>query len=184
MKKKDKQLLLHLAREAIESVLYDQEQPLYAELLARKEPPYTQRRGCFVTLRTADGALRGCIGNILGRGEVVHTVVTLAKEAAFSDPRFAPLTAKEWEGVTIEISLLTKPTRVASYQEVVAGRDGVILTYGANRAVFLPQVATEQGWDRETLLSNLSMKAGLMPEFYTHPECRWETFQAEVFGET
>ncbi len=183
MKYSDQQLLLRLAREAIESVLYAKEQPLYAELLSRKEPRYLQRRGCFITLRTADGSLRGCIGNLRGNREVVHTIVALAKEAAFSDPRFTPITAKEWEGVTIEVSLLTEPVSIASYKDIVVGQDGVILTYGANRAVFLPQVALEQGWDLPTLLGNLAAKAGLMPAFYTHPECRYATFQAEVFGE-
>jgi AMMECR1 domain-containing protein len=51
------------------------------------------------------------------------------------------------------------------------------------QAVFLPQVAPEQGWDLETTLRHLSRKAGLPPNAFKDPETTFEVFQADVFGE-
>ena len=58
---------------------------------------------------------------------------------------------------------------------------GVLLVSGGHRAVFLPQVATEQGWSRLELLENLSQKAGLMKGAWKRSSL--STFQATVFGE-
>jgi uncharacterized protein (TIGR00296 family) len=71
---------------------------------------------------------------------------------------------------------------VASPEEIVVGRHGVILRKSGRSGVFLPQVATEQKWDRATLLDQLCRKAGL-------PAGEWRegaellVFEAQVFGE-
>ena len=65
----------------------------------------------------------------------------------------------------------------------MVGRDGVVLRQGGRSAVFLPQVATEQGWDRDTLLAQLSRKAGLPADAWRRPDAELLTFQAQVFGE-
>ncbi len=85
----------------------------------------------------------------------------MALQAAFHDPRFDPVAAAELPRLTIEISVLTPARPVAGPADVVPGRDGVVLRKGGRSAVFLPQVATEQGWDRDTLLTQLARKAGL-----------------------
>ena len=55
------------------------------------------------------------------------------------------------------------------------------LEHGTSSAVFLPQVASEQGWELTELLENLAIKAGLSRDGWR--DARPEIFQAEVFGE-
>ena len=48
--------------------------------------------------------------------------------------------------------------------------------------MFLPQVAPEQGWNVEQMLSHLSAKAGLSPDAWKQ-DTQFLVFQADVFGE-
>ena len=107
------------------------------------------------------GELRGCIGRIIPDEPLCKIVGVMAIQAAFNDPRFNPLTADELKDIEIEISVLTPMKQVAGVSDIVVGRDGVLLSKNAHHAVFLPQVATEQGWSREEMLDNLCLKAGL-----------------------
>jgi uncharacterized protein (TIGR00296 family) len=83
--------------------------------------------------------------------------------------------------ITIEISVLTPPVPVKSAEEIVIGKHGIILSSGWSRATFLPQVAPEQGWDRETTLRHLARKAGLPEDAWKKAEYR--VYEAIVFGE-
>jgi uncharacterized protein (TIGR00296 family) len=111
---------------------------------------------------------------------VIHNAVQ-----ACCDPRFVnrPITAEELAAIDIEISVLSPFRRVDRPDEVVVGRDGVLLTLGAHRGLFLPQVPAELGWDREEYLRQLGRKAGLNLDAYLHPDAKLETFTAQVFGE-
>ena len=62
------------------------------------------------------------------------------------------------------------------------GRHGVVLEKGGRRAVFLPQVAPEQGWDRDTMLDHLASKAGLARNAWRQG-ATFQVFEARVFGE-
>ncbi len=138
--------------------------------------------GAFVTLKKK-GQLRGCIGNIIGREPLYLTIPRLALEAAVHDPRFYPLECGEMSEVIFEISVLTHPAVVGSYEEIVIGRDGILLVCENTSSVFLPQVAAEQKWDLNTTLDHLCIKAGLHPGRWKDPGCSFEVFQAEVFSE-
>ena len=142
-------------------------------------PALLEFRGAFVTL-TANGQLRGCIGYIEGICPLLEAVAANARAAACQDPRFAPVAPAEVAGLELEISALTPLVAVAGPHEIEVGRHGVVLTLGARRAVFLPQVAPEQGWDRDTMLTHLALKAGLPPDGWRR-EARFEVFEAEVF---
>ena len=119
----------------------------------------------FVTL-TLDGMLRGCIGSLQAHRPLGVDVAANAENAAFRDPRFAPLAAHEWPRVEAEVSLLTAPERVAFSDEVDLlvklrpGVDGVILEQGPRRGTFLPQV-WETLPDRRRFVEELKRKAGL-----------------------
>jgi AmmeMemoRadiSam system protein A len=126
--------------------------------------------------------LRGCIGSITGTEPLVEGVAHQALNSAFEDPRFSPLAARELGDVHIEISVLTPPVEVSGPDEIVVGRHGVFIEKRGYRAVFLPQVATEQGWDRETLLRQLCRKAGLKPDDWKH-DAKFEVFEAQIFEE-
>ncbi len=182
MTDRERRTLVMVAKEAIGAALFGTGQPLYEEVQTSQVPPYTDRRGCFVTLYRL-GALRGCIGSVGPSAPLVDLVARLAHEAAFCDPRFRAVQPPEWESLRVEISILTEPRPISDPDEIVLGRDGVILTYGSQRALFLPQVATEQGWDRSQLLAHLALKAGLEVGIHHNRRCRLDVFQAEVFGD-
>ncbi len=179
--------LLTLARESIETQFSLGHSPMLEQIEKSVPDAMNTHEGAFVTLkkRMAGGEeqLRGCIGNIIASRPLYLSIWSLARESAFGDPRFSPLKEEELSKVTIEISVLTVPSPVSSADEIVVGRDGVLLTMGYHRAVFLPQVATEQGWNRETMLDHLAMKAGLPPSAWKSDPCEFEVFQAEVFSE-
>lgn len=183
----DQKLLLSLARESISSSLGLVSTEVYDLLMKSSSPLYKEKRGLFVTLKKREGdnsfSLRGCIGNLFALSSLIESVASLAREAAFHDPRFPPVCLDELSALVIEISVLSKPKRIASPDAIRIGIDGVILSKGSNRAVFLPQVAPEQGWNTETMLENLCMKAGLSPSAWKESRCELEVFQAEVFSE-
>jgi MEMO1 family protein len=171
--------LLTLARDAIRAHLDDEPPPDlagYAVTDAMGDPS-----GAFVTL-TLHGRLRGCIGEIPPRRPLVEVVREHAVDAAVNDPRFSPLTRAEFDDVQIDISALTAPVEVASHEEIVLGRDGVYLIKGLRRAVYLPQVAVEQGWTLEETLGSLARKAGLPADGWKDG-ASFEVFQAQVFHE-
>jgi hypothetical protein len=174
----DRALLLRLARETIRRH-FDGGGDLPATECATAT--LAESRGAFVTLKR-DGALRGCIGHLGQDLPLCDVVRQMAAAAAFQDSRFPPLTRGELDGVTIEISALTSPRAIDDVAVIVIGRDGVIMRKGRRSAVFLPQVAVEQRWDRDTLLTQLSLKAGLPADAW-RAGAQFQTFQAEVFGE-
>ncbi|HEY5653753.1 MAG TPA: AmmeMemoRadiSam system protein B [Pontiella sp.] len=174
---KDKATLLQLARHRIRAKLNPSEPDFDFELTASMQ----KVMGAFVTLHKY-GQLRGCIGEIFPRRSICEAVAEQAVNSAFHDPRFPKLRADELEDVDIEISALTAPHPVSSPDEIEIGRHGIVLYKGIHSAVFLPQVALEQGWDLETTLSHLSMKAGMGPRDW-ESGCDFHVFEAIVFGE-
>lgn len=105
--------------------------------------------------------LRGCIGNIYPVKPLWQSVVDNAISASSRDYRFNPVQPEEMDDIDIEISVLTPPRRVPSYQDIIIGTDGIILSKNRKQSVFLPSVATEFGWDLEETLRQLCVKAGL-----------------------
>jgi len=125
--------------------------------------------------------LRGCIGTVEAHEALFESVIHNAAHAARDDPRFPPVTPAEMSGLLIEVSVLTALRPAAGIEEIVPGRDGVQIERGLCRAVFLPQVATEQGWGVTELLDHLAQKAGLAVGDWRGAKL-W-TFQAEAFEE-
>ena len=178
----DQQALLALARQTLERAVKGKTPATLKELGVAATDGMKQVMGGFVTL-TIDGDLRGCIGEIFPRRALAEVVLEHAVDAAFNDPRFPPLTAEELPQVRIEISALTPPVPVASYRDIVIGQHGMVLQLGNRSAVFLPQVAPEQGWDLPTTLTYLSRKAGLAANAWQDPRTKFTVFEAIVFHE-
>ena len=178
----DRLALLRLARGAIETYFETRRRSSPHAQGVTMTPGLRREAGVFVTLRK-DGDLRGCIGEIFPSRAVAEAVVDQALNAAFRDPRFEPVRPEEMGRIRIEISVFQAPREIASAAEFIPGTHGILLTHGRRSAVFLPQVATEQGWDRDTTLSHLSMKAGLSADAWKDPEARFAVFEAVVFGE-
>jgi AmmeMemoRadiSam system protein A len=141
-----------------------------------------EESGAFVTLHKK-GQLRGCIGNMIGRGPLVETIQEMAIAAATQDPRFKRVTEGELKDIDIEISVLSPMKRIRDVNEIEVGTHGILMRQGMYQGVLLPQVATEWGWDRDTFLANTCLKAGLSTEAWRDPETVIEIFSAEVFGE-
>ncbi len=130
-----------------------------------KYPELLEPGAVFVTI-TQKGQLKGCIGTIEPYRSLLDDIIGNAKSAAFSDPRFDSLKPHEIDDVNIEISILSEPQPV-DYDSVETLKkmvrpmiDGVILSKGYHRAVFLPQVWEKvSGFDE--FFNHLCRKAGL-----------------------
>lgn len=119
----------------------------------------------FVTLKVAD-RLRGCIGSLEPRRPLHEDVARNAWAAAFRDPRFPPLSSREFEGLWLGVSVLSEATSIAFSDQadlietLQVGVDGLIIEGAGRRAVFLPDV-----WDTlrdpKVFLTHLRDKAGL-----------------------
>lgn len=138
--------------------------------------------GCFVSLHTAEGDLRGCIGTFRDDRPILDNVREMAVQAAFSDPRFPPLTPKEFAAVDIEISALS-PLEPATLDDIIIGIHGVALTYGGKSGVLLPQVATQMGWGKGAFLEGLCRKAGMLPGTWQKEDAELKKFSAVIFSE-
>jgi AmmeMemoRadiSam system protein B/AmmeMemoRadiSam system protein A len=173
--------LLAFARETIEQALKTSERRAAAAEPNGLTAGMKSVRGGFVTLNKR-GDLRGCIGEIVPRREIWKAVREQALNAAFHDPRFSPVSADEVGEIEIDISILSPPKPVGSWREIVIGRHGMVLSKAGRSAVFLPQVATEQGWGIEETLTHLSMKAGL-PSDAWRTGADYRVFEAQVIRE-
>ena len=161
-----------------------------AERLAGRKPeapkledcPESVRRnlGCFVTLHEK-GALRGCIGSIVGREPLARNVWRMAQAAAFEDPRFRPLAPSEWPAIDIEMTVLDQLTRCPDPKQIEIGRHGLVLVLGRRQGVFLPQVPVEQKWDLGQYLTHLCYKAELPDGSWKHPEAQLWWYEGLVF---
>ncbi len=143
--------------------------------------------GAFVTLNHPEikpgraGRLRACMGVIVARQSVVDAVVHAAVSAS-RDPRFPALEMNELGDLSVEVSLLSPSRKVPGPEAIKVGVHGVVLSKNGRGAVFLPQVAPQQGWDRDTMLDHLAKKAGLAADAWRRG-ATFEVFTAQVFGE-
>ena len=73
---------------------------------------------------------------------------------------------------------------MGSLDDLEIGRHGIIVQRGANRGLFLPQVATEHCFDKETFLNRCcTEKAGLPPGAWREPDTEVLLFTAKVLRE-
>jgi AmmeMemoRadiSam system protein A len=171
--------LLDVARTTIATVLDGRRTGWRAEEF---DEELRRPSGVFVSLHKR-GDLRGCIGSIHPVAPLFEAVSSSAISAAFRDPRFPSLGKDELPAVDIEISVMSPIETVGDVDEIMVGRDGLIISRGRQAGLLLPQVATDYGWDRETFLCQTCRKAGLPMDAWRSPEVRIERFSAEVFGE-
>ncbi|MBL7158588.1 MAG: AmmeMemoRadiSam system protein B [Candidatus Omnitrophica bacterium] len=177
--KEEKEKLLKLARESITYYLRHGKPPFTEE----NDPVLCKEMGAFVTLHKS-GRLRGCIGNMVGKGPLYLTVRDMAIEAAIGDPRFPAVSLEEMKDIDIEISVLSRLEKITDPEKIEMGKHGVIVRKGFVSGVYLPQVATEAGWTREEFMDSLcGQKAGMNPDAWRTGECDIYIFTAEVFGE-
>ena len=179
LNKEQRKRLLEIARKSIETFLLTGKKLEVTE----SDPLLNKEMGAFVTLHE-HGELRGCIGNIVGRGPLYLTVRDMAVEAATGDPRFSSVKADELKNIEIEISVLSPLEKIDNADKIKMGIHGVLVRKGFYSGVFLPQVATETGWNKEEFMSNLcSHKAGLAPDAWKDKSTEIFIFTAQVISE-
>lgn len=164
LSEQDMKLLHQLAKQALQWVTQSDvgsQQKLKLLQDDQHYPEYLKSlSGAFVTLKKS-GQLRGCIGTIYPSQPLFKAIVNNAVHAAKNDYRFDQVEEKELGEMDIEVSVLSPPRLIDSVMQFVVGKHGIIMTKDGERAVFLPEVAPEQGWSREETLMHLSLKAGL-----------------------
>lgn len=173
-----KKILLSIARKTIQNSFEEVTMPKFE----KDDELLNSKSGAFVTL-TLFGELRGCIGFITSHEPLYETVSSAAYLAANEDPRFPPVTKKEFENVSIEISVLSEPFKLNSYEEITVGKHGLILKEGSKRGLLLPQVPIEHNLSKEEFLEALCNKAKLPKNLWEKKFLNLEAFTATVFSE-
>jgi AmmeMemoRadiSam system protein B/AmmeMemoRadiSam system protein A len=181
--------LVRLARAALTTHFFERGD-LGRELAAWPAGPGRERRqGVFVTLNRRSpeeirtrGRLRGCIGQPEPTFPLYYGTVQAALDAALRDPRFGPVSAAELPGLEVEVTVLSPRRPVASWRDIRLGTHGIVLQKGDKAALFLPQVATEQGWSLDQTLAALAEKAGLPADGWKEG-ATFSVFTGQVFEE-
>ncbi|MFA5359722.1 MAG: AmmeMemoRadiSam system protein A [Patescibacteria group bacterium] len=174
---KEQKELLKIAKETVENFVLNGKIPEFNIT----DEKLKKRQGAFVTLHK-DGELRGCIGQIAPSNEPLWQVVrNMAVAACSEDNRFDSVSEDELKALEYEISILSVPELIDDWQKIELGKHGVIIKQGGRSGVFLPQVATETGWNLEEFLSELcSQKAGLSPGCYKDKNTQILVFTAQI----
>lgn len=171
-----KKELVKIARETIKSVANKSEQPYEINVVPKD---LSEEYAVFVTLHE-NGKLRGCMGHTIAENTLMMAVKESAKLAGSQDPRFPPVKNGEIDNIELEITILSRMKRVLDFKDIQPGVDGILLRLGYNSGLFLPQVATEQGWSRKELLENIGRKAGLSTDAYKNPKAELYIFRGLV----
>ena len=172
----ERKMLLELARKTVMAAASGNPLPQVPD-----SDVFQREGGAFVTLKK-DGSLRGCIGHFTGTGSLGRTVVDMASSAAVRDPRFPPVRPEEVEDLNISISILS-PMEETDPEDVIPGKHGIYIKSGFRSGTLLPQVAEEEGWNRETFLAHTCLKAGIPPDSWKREDVRIFTYTAEVFDD-
>ncbi len=173
--------LLALARQAVAAAVAGGALPRVTDAAG----VLAQARGCFVTLKN-HGHLRGCIGTFRPTDPLGVTLVNMAAAAARDDPRFFgnPISADELPDLTVEVSVLSELVETDDPLSLRIGVDGIYIVSGGRSGCFLPEVATDLGWDASEFLSQCCAgKAGMAPDAWRDPSTTVYLFTSEKFGE-
>lgn len=182
--------LVKLARKAIE------EKILNNQVIKPPEntPKLLFRPGMtFTTIEKIEPSgkeiLRGCIGFLQPIYSLVESTIRSAIEAALNDPRFPPVTSDELDNIIVEVSILSVPEEIIVDDrwklpdEIVIGRDGLVVEKGFYKGTLLPIVPIEYCWDNETFLAETCMKAGLDPDCWLDTGVKIYRYIGRVFKE-
>jgi len=165
----ERKQLLSLAKDSIEEYIVKgkvQERTIH-------NPKFKTEGAVFVTIKK-NGSLRGCIGHVQPVMSLSQSIIKNAISASSGDPRFPPMDKDELKDIEIEVSILSPLIPLRDINDISIGKHGLVIRKGERSGIFLPQVATEFGWDRDTFLEQLCMKAGL-------PKSAWKDAELHIF---
>ena len=181
----DGTILVKTARNVVTEYLKDGKKITLEKTIQDK---FSFNSGVFVTLNNPIG-LRGCIGYPLPDKKLFNALEDASIAAAVEDPRFPPVKSEELDSITFEVTVLTPPQtiKVDNPQEypgkIKVGQDGLIVRYGYNSGLLLPQVPIEWGWNAKEFLEHTCEKAGLPQDYWEKSEIEVQKFQGIVFKE-
>ena len=181
----DGEILVKTARQVVTEYLKNRTK---INLEQTFESNFSYNSGVFVTLNNSMG-LRGCVGFALPDKKLYNALVDAAISAATEDPRFPPVTAKELEEITFEVTVLTPPEvihvldTVEYPSRIKVGKDGLMVKHGSNSGLLLPQVPVEYSWTEEEFLSYTCEKAGLPRDCWKDKETEVQKFEGIAFKE-
>ncbi|WFC97430.1 hypothetical protein MYAM1_000143 [Malassezia yamatoensis] len=110
--------------------------------------------------------LRGCIGTFQPQ-EFPGGLARFARQAAFHDTRFSPISKQEVPRLDCAVSLLSPFESCKDYLDWQLGFHGVYIEFKHPlmpreelTATFLPEVATAQSWSKQQTIDTAIRKAG------------------------
>lgn len=170
--------LLDIARQTVETLVRTGKVPDFAET----DPVLLAPGAAFVTLKK-HGDLRGCIGHTEPYLPLWRCVREMAKAASTLDTRFRPVAPEELNDLDYEISVLFPAVPVRDVNEIVVGRDGLMIELHGRHGLLLPQVPVEWGWNRDEFLNQTARKAGLPTDAWKDQAAVIKRFQGIIFSE-
>lgn len=176
----DRRQLLDLARAAVEAAA--RRDPMPALDPAGLSPDLRAPAAAFVTIQES-GELRGCVGMMRFDVPLWENVREAAVAATLDDPRFLPVAESELSGLELEVSVLDPLVELPDPADFVAGRHGIVAERDGRRALLLPQVAAEMGWDAEQMLDAVCRKAHLAQDAWRHAETKLYVFESSRYSE-
>ncbi|HEY9285269.1 MAG TPA: AmmeMemoRadiSam system protein A [Pyrinomonadaceae bacterium] len=169
-----------LARRAVETFVREGRAPEAAEVLDDEPPPVLARpAACFVSIKTAEGDLRGCIGTVEpSRASLADELIANAVSAATRDPRFPPVAESELASLRYSVDILHEP-EPAEFVDLDPKVYGVIVEdeQGRRRGLLLPDIAGVETAAEQVQIA--ARKAGISPR----ESVRLYRFRVERFRE-
>ncbi len=178
----EKKYLLDLVKQALLVAVKEKRRLNQDELAPIPNGILNEKMGAFVTYHKQinnTNNLRGCIGLMQAEYPLWLSVLAMAYSAAVEDHRFSPIIEAEIPAIHYDITVLG-PSFPSSKEQIVLGKHGIILKAQGRSAVFLPHVPIEQGWDLETTLAHLAIKAGLPKNIWQEDLCEFYCFEGLV----
>ena len=181
----DGEILVKTARKIVEEYLISKNKMSLDE---KFENYFSFNSGVFVTINDESG-LRGCIGFPLPDKKLYIALKDAAIAAATEDPRFPKVDPKELDKITFEVTVLTPPDEIKVDDpkdfpsKINVGKDGLIVKFGLNSGLLLPQVPVEYGWNSEEFLRHTCEKAQLPNDIWKNSQTKIMKFQGMVFKE-
>jgi len=150
------------------------------------EGPLQAPAGSFVSIYNGD-TLRGCLGILNPQEPLWQVVRDIAQAAATRDPRFEPISEREYRELSVEVSVLgqltpvprVSPERIPSLIRV--GDHGLLIRHDGRSGLLLPQVPVKYGWDSRHFLEEVCFKAGLARDTWQRDDIELLAFRCAIF---
>ena len=150
-------------RLAMDTVMFHLEKGVYSPKPIPDKIPdeLTIKACCFVSLHFVNGELRGCMGTLeIQEPNLYFEIVRNARNAAFHDPRFLPLTKREFPEIEFGLDVLSAPEPMTDLKLHDPAKYGIIVNDGKyRRAVLLPDLPDITTAEKQ--ISIVKRKAGL-----------------------